>query len=164
MCDYCDYCDHCNPYSRNLSNLPRDLQFELGKYLNVRDSLKISPIFHIYYNSFATKVQQWYKKYKQIRKIKYNILYDIYEKDKSLVDSTFYTHMYLSMYNLRRYDQLLNKMYGVVQYFVDTQPENIQRTKHLKLLEYTLENKSYTNYKKFFTKVKKISHNNNYDE
>lgn len=157
-------CDHCTPYSQQLRNLPRDLLFEIGKYLNVRDCLKISPDFETFYNPTVTKIQKWYKKYKKIRKVRYDTLYEVYEKDKSLIDSTFYTHMYLSMYSLRKYDQLLNKMYGVVQYFVDTQPHNEQRTKHLKLLEYTLDNKSYTNYKKFFTKVKKISQNNNYDE
>jgi len=160
----CYNCVHCNPYSQKLSKLPSDVLFEIGKYLNVRDCLKMALDFETFYNPFATKIQQWYKKYKQIRKMKYDILYDIYEKDKSLIDSTFYTHMYLSMYNLRRYDQLLNKMYGLVHYFVDTQPHNPQRTQHLKLLEYTLDNKSYTNYKKFFTKVKKISQNNNYND
>jgi len=157
----CYYCG--DRYSKKLSNLPRDLLFELGRYLNVRDCLKISPLFTAYYNPSTTMIQKWYKKYKKMRDIRHKILREEYEINKEIVNTTFYVHKHLTLYNLRKYDEMLNKMYGLIHYFIDTQPDNEIRKKHFKFLEYTLENKSYTNYKKFFTKVKQIAQNNIYD-
>lgn len=151
-------------YSKELNNLPQDLLFEIGRYVNVRDCLKISPYFSIFYNPFAKRIQIWYKKYKKIRDTRHKILREEYEVNKEIVNTTFYIHKHLTLYNLRKYDEMLNQMYGLILYFVDTQPTNENRKKHLNFLKYTLENKSYTNYKKFFTRVKQIAQNNNYDD
>jgi hypothetical protein len=148
----------------NLQNISDDLQYNITIYLNIVDTITLYESLDFYsllnyYHSFAKRIQQWYRKYKKSRDIRYQILLAEYQKRNNKMCSTKYLEIFFVSYNVKRLIKRLREyhFYARMDYFYrcdESEKEGyIQRNNILKLYRYTLENHSYSNLKIFLKEI-----------
>lgn len=139
----------------SLSCFNKDILFNIGKYLKVSECLKINSYFNVVYENHAKRIQNWYKKYKKIRDIRYKILYTEYKKDDTVFDKMSYMNIHLFSYDLKNLRDILNQDYGLYKFTSNT----YNRREYFHLIENTVKNPTYTNLKKFLrTRIERLKY------
>ena len=148
----------------NIQNITEDLQYNITTFLNIVDTITLydSLDFHYvlnHYHSSAIMIQQWYKKYKNARDIRYETLKAEYQKRNEKMYTTKYLEVFFVSYNVKQLIQRLNEyhFYARMDYFYrcdDSEGERyIERTNIFKLYRYTIERPSYSNLKIFLKQI-----------
>jgi len=148
----------------NISNLPEDLQYNITTFLNIVDTITLydSLDFHYvlnHYHSSAIMIQQWYKKYKNARYIRYETLKAEYQKRNEKMYTTRYLEIFFVSYKIKQLIKRLKEyhFYARMDYYYrcdETEKERYEeRTNIFKLYRYTLENLSYSNLKIFLKRI-----------
>jgi len=141
----------------NISNLPEDLQYNIITFLNIVDTITLYDAlgFHYllnHYHSSAIKIQQWYKKYKNARYIRYETLKAEYQKRNDL-------EIFFVSYKIKQLIKRLKEyhFYARMDYYYrcdETEKERYEeRTNIFKLYRYTVKNLSYSNLKIFLKRI-----------
>lgn len=148
----------------NIYNLPEDLQYNVTTFLNIVDtitlyeSLNFHDLLNHYYSS-AIKIQQWYKKYKILRYVRYGTLKAEYQKSNEKMYTTRYLEIFFVSYDI---EQLIKRLreyhfYARMDYYYrcdEIEKERYkERTNIFKLYRYTLDNLSYSNLKIFLKQI-----------
>lgn len=148
----------------NIYNLPEDLQYNVTTFLNIVDTITLyeSLNFHDllnYYYSSAIKIQQWYKKYKTQRYIRYETLKAEYQKCNKKMYTTKYLEVFFVSYNIKQLIKQLREyhFYARMDYYYrcdETEKERYEeRINIFKLYRNTLDNLSYSNLKIFLKQI-----------
>lgn len=148
----------------NISNLPEDLQYNITTFLSIVDTITLYDTlgFHYilnHYHSSARKIQQWYKKYKNLRFIRYETLKAEYQKRNEKMYTTRYIEIFFVSYKIKQLVKRLKEyhFYARMDYYYRCdeyeQERYIERTNIFKLYRYTLENLSYSNLKIFLKRI-----------
>ena len=134
-----------------LNNLPDDLLWYLASFLNVSDTLKIDHSFTIYYTSYAIKIQNWFRKYKESRDLRYLILRNEFQIRNEKMYTAYYANIFFNLYNMIKLKKTLKQyhFFARLKYFYrDTQNEDIFNN-----YDYILQNMTYSNCKIFLKKL-----------
>jgi hypothetical protein len=147
-----------------ITNLPEDLQYNITTFLNIIDtitfykSLNCKFLLDVYYIS-AIKIQQWYKKYKSTRYIRYETLKAEYQKSNEKMYTTRYLEIFFVSYNVKQLIKRLREyhFYARMDYYYrcdETEKERYEEKSNIfKLYKYTLDNLSYSNLKIFLKQI-----------
>jgi len=148
-----------------LDHLHDDILFEISSYLNIIDtlkfirSLKIDNYFILYYTQYIIKIQKWYFKYKKRRNIRYVTLKEQFQIRNEKIYSAYYLNIFFSLYYLNKLKKNLKEyyFYSLLKYHyndIEKVDRDGDEKKYIfELYEYTIENMSYSNCKKFLKKL-----------
>jgi len=148
----------------NISNLPEDLQYNITTFLSIVDTIILYDAlgFHYllnHYHSSAIMIQQWYKKYKNARYIRYETLKAEYQKSNEKMYTTRYLEIFFVSYKIKQLIKRLKEyhFYARMDYYYrcdETEKERYEeRTNIFKLYRYTVKNLSYSNLKIFLKRI-----------
>lgn len=136
-----------------LSNLPEDCLFEIGKYLSIKDTLRLESSFKLecfseLYNPYARTIQKWYKKYRKARCIRYEIYVNEYRIHNEYMHTTRYAEMYFLFHDVKKLIAKLRTyyFYSLLKYYYRYESDKEEMINNY---EYTVKYPSYSKLKNF---------------